>query len=83
MEQRTYPITIEYTDGEYYSLEVNGKQFADLGQEDMKEICHEIIDNYQISGATMQRLVEIFVECDAEGKCEDLGDLVNRYTVTI
>lgn len=83
MGQRTYPITIEYTDGECYSLEVNGKQFADLGQEDMKELCHEIIDNYQISGYTMQRLVEIFVECDAEGKYEDLGNLVDRYTVTI
>lgn len=77
------PITIEYTDGECYSLEVNGKQFADFEQEDAKELCHEIIDNYQISGSTMQRLVEIFVECDAKGKCEDLGDLVDRYTVTI
>lgn len=82
MKQRK-PITIEYTDGECYSLEVNGKQFVDLKQEDAKELCHEIIDNYQISGATMQRLVEIFVECDAEGKHEDLGNLVDRYTVTI
>lgn len=82
MEQRN-PITIEYTDGEYYSLEVDGKQFADLNQEDMKNLCHEIINNYQISGATMQRLVELFVECDAEGKHEDLGNLTDRYTVTI
>lgn len=82
MERRN-PIIIEYTDGECYSLEANGKQFADLSQEDMKNLCHEIIDNYQISGATMQRLVELFVESDAEGKHEDLGNLTDRYIVTI
>lgn len=76
-------ITIEYTDGECYSLEVNGEQFSELQQEDMKELCHRIIDNQQISGATMQRLVELFVECDADGKYEDLGNLVDRYTTTI
>lgn len=83
MEQRAHSITIEYTDLEYYSLEINGKQFVDLEQEDMREVCHKIIDNYQISQATMQRLIEMFVECDAEGKHEDLGDLVSRHTVTI
>lgn len=77
------PITIEYTDGECYSLEVNGEQFSELQQEDMKELCHRIIDNWQISGATMQRLVELFVECDADGKHEDLGNLVDRYITTI
>ena len=49
----------------------------------MKNLCHEIIDNYQISEATMQRLVELFVESDAEGKHEDLGNLTDRYIVTI
>lgn len=76
-------MTIEYIDGENYSLEVDGERFSELSPDEMRVICHQIIDNYQISGYSMQRLVEIFTSCDANGEHEDLGNLVDRYKVTI
>lgn len=82
-KENKHLTTIEYIDGENYSLEVDDKQFVELDQKEMKEICHRIIDNEQISGYTMQRLVEIFVSCDAKGEHEDLGNLVDRYKVII
>lgn len=74
-------MKITYITG-HYSMDIDGKEFVSLTEDQQKELLHKIVD--KSDSASLQRYLEIFMECgpteyEDMGECEECGDYIEKY----
>lgn len=80
-------MKLTYTDGcMAYNLDIDNKKIEDFTLQEQKDIFKSLIDKYG-DNATIQNMIIDFLESNADpefiGHCDDCGDDIYKYTLTV